>query len=106
MPRKTVMTPTFVAEACALMRKSGVSGPMAARKMGCSLSTIMRCTGGKRAAEMGKRSAYLDKLITPHTRAARKQARKAKNRTAQRQKSRAAPLTPTGKRRKTRGKAA
>lgn len=96
MPRRTVMTPTFVADACALMKREGITVHMAARKMGCSPSTIMRCTGGKRAAQMGKRSAYLDKLITPAKRASRKVAKRKTTNTAARKARAAARGAPKG----------
>ena len=82
MPRKTVMTPTFVAKACALMKKEGVSVHAAARKMGCSPSTIMRCTGGKRAAQMGKRAVYLDRIENSRKASVTRSARKSNAKSA------------------------
>lgn len=96
MPRRTIMTPTFVAKAVAEMKKEGATHLTVARKLSCSPSSIMRATGGKKAVHMGKRSKYLDKVIPLPVVSARKQATKKARNTKARKARAAARGAPKG----------
>jgi hypothetical protein len=86
MARKRIITEAFVAKATKALKKKHATIHTVARDLKTSPSTIQRATGGKRAAEMGRRSAYLSQIEKAaqarHNASNRKSRKTAKRRAA------------------------